>query len=100
MAQEQLTCGFSESLLQLDKDTYIRIHNRQEPEIEFIVSGRKLSLTKKQWEKIEYLSTNIQLAFALLGESGIPTFQEEKRKKQRKEKIDDTFNEIVEALNL
>lgn len=87
MAQKQLSYGFSETLLQIDENTFVRVYNRQDPEIEFTVSGRKLSLSKLQWGRITSLSNNIQLAFTLLGESKI-------------EKQGDPFEDIVHSLGL
>lgn len=96
MAQKQMCFGFSETLLQTDESTFIRVHNRQHPQIEFIVSGRKITLTQTQWENIDNLSNNIQLAFTLLAEGKIGTLNDTKRKRPN----DDTFDGIIESLGL
>jgi len=90
MAQNQLYCGFSETLLQSDESTFIRVHNRLHPQIEFIVSGRKITLSQAQWENIDYLSSNISVAFSLLSQSKIADGTKKK----------DTFEELVEGLGL
>lgn len=93
MAEGQLSCGFAESLLQIDEHTLVRIHNRREPELELIASGRKLSLSKRQWETLQYLGSNIQLAFTLLTQGKITTVNEGKRHV-------DVFDEIVADLGI
>lgn len=100
MVEEQLSCGVSETILHVDQHTFIRIHNRRAPEIEFIASGKTLVLTKQQWTQIDNLSNNITLAFTLLGEGTIATVQEPKRKKRKTDKEDDTFGDLVDALGL
>lgn len=95
MAQEQLSCGFSETLLQLDENTFLRVYNRHIPQIEITAAGRKLSLSKIQWEQINHLASNIDLAFSLIGQNKIPYIPEEKRKNH-----DDAFDEIIDALGL
>jgi len=95
MAQQQLSCGFSETLLQLDDNTYIRVYNRLQPQIEITTSGRKLSLSRTQWEQINHVASNIDLAFSLIGQNKIPYIPQEKRRSH-----DDAFDDIIESLGL
>lgn len=97
MAQQQITCGFTEAILQLDEHTIVRVHNRLQPEIELTSSGRTLSLSKTQWDQLQYLSTNITLAFTLLAEGKIDPINDGKNKKRR---TDDAFDELIDTLRL
>ena len=83
MAQHQVNngYGFTSCTLQLDGNVAMKICNIHNPQIEFQVRNSKITLDKKQWQILQEMVQNINLAFSLV-ESGVVSVTEESRKKE------------------
>ena len=114
MAQDQVYCGFSEVLLQIDEGLTVRVYNRDNVKIELNVHGEKLSITKKQWFLLKYMTENFNIAFTLLegncvltdapAEPQVPQQQEvqqpRQKRKRAKHDIDAAFQDIMNTLGI
>jgi len=95
MAQQQVTnySGFTSSNIQVDNKLSLKIINHTNPHMELCIKDSKFVITRSQWNIIQQLTNNINIAFSLLDSGHIQEIS-------KKRHIDNSVQEIFDELGL